>query len=377
MEYKYPAEEEFIKGLELNEGYYQDVVKPLIEGHYPNTPYSAALIGHCSDVLGFDTWKSMDHVWGPRLQIFLRQEDYQDIQPALDNLFREELPLTYRGFPTNYMPGSEGVKCMYMAFCDGPPINHFIEIETVKRFFNRDISWDPEKKPTLEEWLTFPEQALVELTRGRVFHDGTGDLTRARECLSYYPDEVWLIKMYMLWHGISEEQAFVGRCHDVADSIGEHLILNRIVNKLMKLCFHLERTYYPYSKWFGTAFKRLRCAAQLVPLFEQALVSPCARRGKDYEERIDALARGAVMVAEMHNGLGLTKPVVPSVINYYNRNYRGLDAEPFARALEEALKNGILQKYDARILSAGFLADDSNFYGGAHTLALIRDAARR
>ena len=45
----------FIKGLELNKGFYIDVVKPLLEKKYPDLVYSAVLLGYGSDVLGYDS----------------------------------------------------------------------------------------------------------------------------------------------------------------------------------------------------------------------------------------------------------------------------------------------------------------------------------
>lgn len=96
------SQESFIKGLELNKGFYFEVVKPLIDKEYPNLNYSAALIGHCSDVLGFDDYKSTDHVWGLRLQIFLQEKDFCVMKEKLDYLFKYKLPFEYKGFQTNY-----------------------------------------------------------------------------------------------------------------------------------------------------------------------------------------------------------------------------------------------------------------------------------
>lgn len=43
--------DKFIKGLELNQGYYNDVVKPILRTYYPKLRYLAGLIGYGSDVL--------------------------------------------------------------------------------------------------------------------------------------------------------------------------------------------------------------------------------------------------------------------------------------------------------------------------------------
>jgi uncharacterized protein DUF4037 len=61
----------FVPAVELSGAFYQDVVRPLLVGR----AHSAALLGRGSEVLGYDTPRSTDHDWGPRLQIFLDRAD--------------------------------------------------------------------------------------------------------------------------------------------------------------------------------------------------------------------------------------------------------------------------------------------------------------
>ncbi|MHA1654890.1 MAG: hypothetical protein ACTSWT_00045 [Candidatus Heimdallarchaeota archaeon] len=68
---------EFIPGLELNRRFYNEIVKPILKKNYPNLSYSVARIGFGSDVLGFDTERSTDHDWGPRLELFLEKKEYE------------------------------------------------------------------------------------------------------------------------------------------------------------------------------------------------------------------------------------------------------------------------------------------------------------
>ena len=65
----------FIPGLELCGRYYAELVRPLLDQHFPDLRYAAALIGYGSEVLGFDTEMSMDHAWSPRLLLFLSEKD--------------------------------------------------------------------------------------------------------------------------------------------------------------------------------------------------------------------------------------------------------------------------------------------------------------
>ncbi len=61
----------FVPGLVLAEGFFQEEVRPILEANFPNLKYSAALIGHGSEVLELDTEMSADHHWGPRVMLFL------------------------------------------------------------------------------------------------------------------------------------------------------------------------------------------------------------------------------------------------------------------------------------------------------------------
>lgn len=67
----------FLPGLELCRRFHADVVAPILAERLPGLPYAAARIDTGSELLGLDTPRSMDHDWGPRLQLFLRPADGQ------------------------------------------------------------------------------------------------------------------------------------------------------------------------------------------------------------------------------------------------------------------------------------------------------------
>jgi len=347
------SQKEFIPGLELNKEFYFDIIKPLIDNAYPNLRYAAALIGGCSDVLGFDDYKSTDHVWGPRLQIFLEEENFDFIKDKLDTIFKHSLPFEYKGFPTNYKVVEGWSNNGYMQYKQEYPINHFIEIETVNSFFNRDITINKDWKIDFKDWLSFPEQHLLELTSGEVFYDGIGDLTKARQTLEFFPNEVLSLRMFMLWKSIYEEQAFIGRCAEKDDRIGESIITNRIINKLMKICFYYERKYFPYSKWFGVAFKKLEISKIISPLIEKVIAS------EERKEREKALCHLYIELIHKHNSLGLTSYVEPKIINYYSRGYLGFDSELILNELSKNINWSKIKDID--LLSKVELFDDSYF----------------
>lgn len=73
-------------------------------------PYSAALIGWGSEAQGFDTVRSTDHGWGPRMQLFLGSEDCHARGDQLDVLLDRELPVEFHGYPVR------------LAFPSGAPV---------------------------------------------------------------------------------------------------------------------------------------------------------------------------------------------------------------------------------------------------------------
>ena len=81
---------DFIPGLQLNEAYYWEAVRPILDCQFPGLAHSAALMGPGSDVLGFDTPVSRDHEWGPRLVLFLAPAHFEEARPAVNEALRQQ-----------------------------------------------------------------------------------------------------------------------------------------------------------------------------------------------------------------------------------------------------------------------------------------------
>ena len=88
--------QKFIKGAKLCEGFFFDVVKPVLDRCFPDLAYSAGLLGYGSDVLGYDDPVSTDHMWGPRFYLFLKAEKLS-LKQQLWDVFSSQFPYTYRG----------------------------------------------------------------------------------------------------------------------------------------------------------------------------------------------------------------------------------------------------------------------------------------
>ncbi len=357
----------FIPGLELNERFYQTVVQPLLDEYFPTLPYSASLIGYGSDVLGYDTALSTDHNWGPRLQLLLRPADHAAQRDAIDQLLRQKLPHTFLGYAVNFSePDHADGGTQRMTDEKRSEVRHLIEIKTIPAYFHYYLGRDPYAPLDPIDWLTLGEQKLLEVTAGRVYHDGLGDLTELRQKFAYYPHDIWLYRLAAQWTRIAQEEAFMGRCGDVGDELGSHIVAARLVRELMRLAFLLERQYAPYSKWFGTAFGRLDCGPILLPILNRALDA------HPWQERQKALCAAYVVVGEIQNALGIAERVEPTITDYFNRPYKVIFAGRFADALKAAITDETVKALPGDIGAADQLVDSTDVTSNAAVMQKLR-----
>lgn len=281
----------FVPGLELGRQCYVELVRPILEAGFPGLPHSAALLGRGSEVLGFDDEMSTDHDWGPRVLLFLREEDHDRHGAELDRILRRELPASFRGRPVDH------------------------EVHTVRGYFRQELAVDVGGEIEARDWLTFPEHGLRTFTAGEVYHDEVG-LDVVRDRLAYYPRDVWLYLLVTGWWRVHPEANLVGRAGHVGDELGSALIGSRLVSDLMRLCFLMERQYAPYSKWFGTAFSRLACGPDLTPILWRVV------RAETWQGREEALVAAYEKLAAMHNALQLTAPVSLEIERMWDRPFK-------------------------------------------------------
>ena len=330
----------FIPGLTLNRRFYWEVVRPLLDEHMPGLRHSAALVGYGSDVLGYDTPISTDHNWGPRLHIYLAQQEANALAQRIDEILRTHLPPTFLDYSVHFsQPNVTDNGTQHAAsYIDGP-INHLLSIGTVDELYQNYLGVNPSAPLSHLDWLAFPEQKLLEVAAGELFHDALGTMGAARARFAYYPREVWKVKLAAQWQRLAEEEAFVGRTGDLDDEIGSWIISARLARDLMRLAFLYSRRYAPYSKWLGTAFAQLPIAATLMPHL-------CAlTRAKNWRDREDRLVALYVSMATTHNALGITEPLVATTRDYFGRPYQVLFAGRFAEAIRNTIRDPVLREF--------------------------------
>ncbi|MEU4579830.1 DUF4037 domain-containing protein [Nonomuraea sp. NPDC023979] len=302
---------DFRPGLALARSFYRDVLAPLVP-----VPHTACLLGEGSEVLGYDSERSTDHEWGPRAQVFVAAADVEPVRRAVAG----GLPAEHEGRPTAWFSLAAGA------------VTHHVEITTFDAWIRDRLGLDPRDGLDHAAWLALPQQRLLHVTRGEVFRDDAGELTRVRDLLAWYPGDVWRWLVASQWHLIHNTEPLIGRTAEAGDTRGGRLLAARLSELVMEMCFLQERRYRPYAKWFGTAFAELEAAATIGPLLDAGRLP-------------EALAE----LGRRHNDLGLSAPVEPVLgdfrvgINDAVRPYRVLNSAGFHAATVAAITDPALR----------------------------------
>ncbi|WP_422768632.1 DUF4037 domain-containing protein [Plantactinospora sp. WMMC1484] len=313
----------FLPGLRLCRLFYAEAVRPLLARQYPGLRHAAARIGPGSEVLGFDTERSVDHDWGPRLTLFLSADDLARYAEPIATLLAERLPKEVGGWPTHFAPPTGRVRVP--ASTDGP-VAHLVQVTELGRWCDARLGFDPRAGVETFDWLATPAQLLAEATGGAVFHDGVGELTALRARLRWYPDDVWRYLLACQWARIGQEEPFVGRAAEAGAEAGSRVVAARLVRDVMRLCLLLARRYAPYSKWLGSAFAGVEEAVTIAAALDEALTGDAAHRQA-------ALCTAYEAAGAWQNRLGLAAPVDPSRRWFHDRPYPVIGADRFAAAL--------------------------------------------
>lgn len=342
MNTKEPGHEQ---GLALNRAFFFEAVEPILNQKYPDLRYAAALIGVGSEVLGYDDATSPDHHWGPRALLFLPSDVHENHYQDVWDLLAEELPYTFQGLATHFNPPDRETGASWQREeIQSGPVNHLVEVHSLEGYCQNYLGIKPDDALTPEVWLTIPGQKLRTFTGGEVFKDDLGDLTVLRNKLAYYPDQVWMYLLAAAWARIGNEEHFLGRTGYRDDDLGSRLIAARLVHDLMNLCFLIERVYPPYSKWFGTAFKELKCAKQLMPMFLDVL------SGENWQERENAIIPAYEYVADAFNQLGLVEPLPAKVSQFHNRPFKVIWADHRVSQLYEKIQDPAIKAIKEKTL---------------------------
>jgi hypothetical protein len=322
----------FIKGLDLSQMFFEEVVKKIIMNDFPNLKFDAALIGPGSEILGFDDIVSTDHHWGPRVQIFLSDDDYPKYKGELNLILREKLPYTFQGYSVNWNePDPNDSNNQFLKEINSGLVNHRIEINSVNNYLYDNLAISNLDLTDID-WLLIPEQKLVEFTSGKIFYSGLRDLADARSKLNYYPFNVWIFKLISEWDHIAEEMAFIGRTGSIGDDLGSRIEASRMVRHIIRLALVLNRIYIPYPKWLTTKFNCLEFNHNLSKLLLKILNT------NNWREREDLLCQAYLILLDKQNSLNVTPILHLTPQRFFSRDIRVIEVKKITKELKKILK---------------------------------------
>lgn len=234
-----------MKGLELSERFYNEYGKPLLEGEFSHLlPYLAVgLVGSGSECYGFDDELSFDHDLEPGFCIFL---PYEEILSRKDAFLLEKayakLPREFLGYSRSGVAAVGGSRQGVIRISD------FLAAKT----------GNPTGNLTPQEWFSVPEFSLLEVVNGKIFFDNFGLITKAREQLSYYPEDIRLKKLcgHLLLMGQAGQYNYP-RCIKRGDTAAAQLAVIEFTKSALQALFLQEKRYMPYYKWSFRALKEI------------------------------------------------------------------------------------------------------------------------
>lgn len=281
-----------MNGSELSRRFFQERLLPLVRRSYPavEPEMAAGVLGMGSDASGLDDDLSREHHWGPRCNILL-SDGLEGRCADLESYFQREAGSEFQGFPIYH---NKHNRCG-------------ITVETVGEFF-RDMVGCEQAPTELADWFGLTEADLFHVTRGQIFTDGPGELTRRRQGFAYYPEPIWRKKMadwcvFLTGHGVYN----INRTRLREDWPAASIYLGVALKRVLEMGHLLNRTYAPYNKWLFRSFRQL-------PLFCPAVVPVIDRISTtiDWEHKCLDLIRINVAINDELHRQGLTRPYYPS-----------------------------------------------------------------
>ena len=301
-----------MNGLELSRAFYERCGKPMLERDFPELlPFLAVgLCGAGSECFGYDDTVSRDHDFEPGFCLFLPEEAVVDRrQEFLLERAYAKLPHSFEGLVRPVLQPVGGARHGVLRTED---------------FFRRTVG-SPNGVLTTDEWLTLPEQALAEATNGEIFLDNWGEVSRIRETLRFYPED--LRRKKLAGELLLMEQAGqynYARCLAHGEAEAAQLAATEFVKSAMAAAFLLNRRYRPYYKWSFRALRELPRLSELAgPL--GALLGG----GRPVEQTARIESAAAAVLTELREQ-GLSRAA-------------GADLERHAYAVNDTIKDAALR----------------------------------
>ena len=250
-----------MKGIEIARAYYEQFGLPMLREQFGDLMplIAVGLTGSGSECFGYDDDLSVDHDFEPGFILFLPGEGVVDRRRAfLLERACDRLPRAFMG-----------LRRSLMAPVGGPRRG---VVRTAEYYTDRVGA--PDGILTVRQWLTLPTHALAEAVNGEIFYDGYGEVTRIREGLSRYPEDIRRKKLAGdLLLMAQAGQYNYARCIRRGETGAAQLAAVEFAQHAMSAVFLLNGAYMPYYKWRFRAMRQLPKLSLLAELMEYLLTT--------------------------------------------------------------------------------------------------------
>jgi hypothetical protein len=193
--------------------------------------------------------------------------------------------------------------------------------DSLQGFLRRTIGIEHPPQ-TYTEWLQLPEEDILHIINGEVWHDPSGRFTTLRQAFqNHYPEPVRRRRIAHWCRYFSGMGTYALKRALLRNN--EFYAVTRFANAIrlgVQLAFLLDRQFYPYDKWLMAYFARLpRLYTPLSPLVEEAVLLTTP-----WERKLELLDRMADILDETMVADGLIRPH-PRFIGSPTSGYRLLE----------------------------------------------------
>ena len=282
-----------MNGLEISEAYFDQFGMPMLRQQFPELLpiVSAGLFGSGSECFGFDDETSRDHDFDPGFILLIPGED------VVSRKAEFALERAYAALPREF----EGIKRPAMAPVGGARRG----VVRMADFF-AEKTGSADGRLTMNQWLHVPSHALAEAVNGKVFHDGSGELSLIRANLEHYPDDIRRKKLagHLLLAAQAGQYNYL-RCLRHGEAAAAQLTVFAFAQSAMEIVFLLNDVYQPFYKWRFRALRGLPKLPLTAELLEYLITTDNeGQMAQDKHEVMEGIAQDIIGELEAQ---GLTK----------------------------------------------------------------------
>jgi hypothetical protein len=277
--------------IDISRAFFEEIVKPILQEHFPKETAQTAfgVFGYGSEVLGLDDEYSSDHHWGLRINALMPSHLFESKNEEILQVVAAKMPESFQGH--SLREGLMGVKGLAITGLEGY-LNQTIGIEHPPQ--------------TYEEWLNVPEEDIMHIIAGEIWHDPFGRFSAIRQAFSnYYPEPVRLRRIahwcrYFSGMGSYALKRAILRHNEYYATI----TFSRALRWGVQIAYMLEKQYYAYDKWTMAFFERLpRLHEPLQPIVDEAV-----KLSTSWERKLTLLNQMADVLDETMITDGIIKP---------------------------------------------------------------------